>query len=132
LVAALEKHCAHVGEHFHKPVSFHHGGWENGARLPSEIEVALYRIVQEALTNAIRHADATRIHVLLERKPAAVMVAVEDNGRGFNAGDRHANSDKLGLLGIEERAAMLGGQACLESTPGNGTQLVVQIPAPAP
>jgi signal transduction histidine kinase len=131
LIAALEKHCLIVAEHFGKPVSFHHDGWDSDKRLPSEIEIAPYRIVQEALTNAVRHAAASRIQVLLQHKPAAVMVAIEDDGRGFDPGQRPTNGDKLGLLGIEERAALLGGHACLESTPGGGTQLFVEIPVPA-
>jgi signal transduction histidine kinase len=129
LVAALEKHCATVAERFGKPVEFHSDGWTGTERLPAEIEVALYRIIQEALTNAVRHADATRIQVLAQRKPGAVLVAVEDDGRGFDPVARGPNGDRLGLLGIEERAALLGGSACLESAPGGGTQLFVEIPA---
>jgi signal transduction histidine kinase len=130
LVAALEKHCASVADRFGKPVEFHRDGWTGSERLPGEIEVALYRIIQEALTNAVRHADATRIQVLAQRKPGAVLVAVADDGRGFDPAARGLNSDRLGLLGIEERAALLGGSACLESAPGGGTQLFVEIPLP--
>jgi signal transduction histidine kinase len=130
LVAALEKQCATATERFGKPVHFHGTGWDGAARLPAEIEVALYRIVQEALTNAVRHADARRIHVLLQRGDRSVLLLVEDDGRGFDSAARELNGDRLGLLGIEERAALLGGQACLESTPGGGTQLSVEIPVP--
>jgi len=128
LVAVVEKHCAMVAERFGKPVVFDHDGWDEGSRLSSEIETSLYRIVQEALTNAVRHANARRIQVLLERRPGKALVVVEDDGRGFDAGQRELGGDKLGLLGIEERAALLGGEACLESAPGGGTRLFVEVP----
>jgi signal transduction histidine kinase len=129
LVAALEKHCATVAARFGKPVTFHNDGWEGRGRLAAEIEIALYRIAQEGLTNALRHAEATRIQLLVQRKPGGVLVAVEDDGRGFDPAARGLNGDRLGLLGIEERTALLGGHACLESSPGGGTQLYVEIPA---
>jgi signal transduction histidine kinase len=128
LVAALEKHCTTVSDRFGKPVHFQSDGWERIPRLSSEVEVTLYRIAQEALTNAVRHAEATRIHVFLQRDERSVLVMVEDDGRGFDTGARDFNGDKLGLLGIEERVALIGGHACLESTPGGGTQLSVEIP----
>lgn len=128
LVAALEKHCATVAKRFGTQVEFHCEGWQGQDHLPRELETNLYRIVQEALTNAMRHADATRIQVYVQRQPDKVLVAVQDNGRGFDLTRRPLNGDKLGLLGIEERAALHGGSACLESTPGGGTKLFVEIP----
>lgn len=132
LVAALEKYCATVAERFGKPIGFQHGGWEDSPRLPSEIEVALYRIAQEALTNAIRHAGASSIHMLIRRGAATVSVTIEDDGCGFDASLQHPVGDKLGLIGVWERAALLGGRARIETSPGGGTRLLVEIPVPLP
>ncbi len=131
LIDALEKLCSMVAQRFGKQVNFDNEGWADEQRLPAELEVALYRIVQEALTNAVRHANARRIQVFLQLQGGAVLVMVEDDGHGFALATRQLDADKFGLLGIEERAALFGGHACLESTPGGGTQLSVSIPVPA-
>ena len=95
-------------------------------RLPIEIEVALYRIAQEALTNAIRHSEAGAIDVLLERQPTAMWLTVADDGRGFDPATSEHNG--LGLIGIRERVGALNGTVTLETAPGAGTRLSVQIP----
>ncbi len=95
-------------------------------RLPTEIEVALYRIAQEALTNAIRHSGAGAIDVLLERQPAAMWLTISDDGRGFDPAE--AGHSGLGLIGIRERVGALDGTLTLETAPGAGTRLSVQIP----
>jgi len=93
------------------------------------VETALYRIVQEALTNVVRHAQATRADVLLERRGNRVVVVVEDNGLGFDANVAHfARQGHLGLVGMQERAEMLGGSLVIESTAGAGTTVVVEVP----
>jgi signal transduction histidine kinase len=100
-----------------------------GKRLPPATETALYRIVQEALTNAARHAHATRVDVLLERRGDQIVIVVEDNGVGFEADlARLAQSGHLGLVGMQERAEMLGGSLVIESTAGAGTTIVVEVP----
>jgi signal transduction histidine kinase len=98
----------------------------NGERLPSEIETALYRIVQEALTNVAKHADATRISILLMRKDEAAVLVVEDDGKGFDPGEIRPES--LGIAGMRERVGLLGGQLRLEGAPGKGTTLAVEVP----
>jgi signal transduction histidine kinase len=104
-------------------------GWRG--RLAPEIEVSAYRIIQEALTNVAKHAQATRCIVSLRRLPRAVEATVEDDGRGFDAGLRESRRG-MGLIGIQERAAGLGGVLQLESAPGRGTRLTVRFPlAPA-
>lgn len=100
-----------------------------GKRLPAAMETALYRIVQEALTNAARHAHATRVDVLLERRGNQMVIVIEDNGVGFEADlARLAQSGHLGLVGMQERAEMLGGSLVIESTAGAGTTIVVEVP----
>jgi signal transduction histidine kinase len=100
-------------------------------RLDQEVETALYRVVQEALTNVARHAGATSVRLRLERKVSSVLATIEDNGRGFDAGalaDDIAPERSAGLLGMRERAALLGGTFRLHSVPGGGTELSIEIP----
>jgi signal transduction histidine kinase len=96
-------------------------------RLPGSLETALYRIIQEALTNVLRHAHASRVAVALHHRGDAVVAMVEDNGVGFDP-DEAARRGRLGLLGIRERAKMLGGSLTIESKPGQGTVMLVQAP----
>ncbi len=98
----------------------------SGERLPAEAETAVYRIVQEALTNVVKHADARHVSVLLTRKNGTVSVMIEDDGRGFDP--RSARSDGLGLRGMQERMALLDGTLVVDSTPGAGTTLVLELP----
>ena len=100
-------------------------------RLPFAIETAVYRIVQEALTNILKHAQAAAVSIVLERNRADLRVIVEDNGRGFDpdaVAGQGEEGRRLGLVGIQERAALAGGQLEIESAPGTGTTLYVQIP----
>ena len=117
------------------PVDFHSQGL-TAQRLAPELETALYRITREALTNVFRHAQARRVSVLLERRAEQVLLIVEDDGRGFDAPAllrAPATQGKLGLLGIQERAALAGGSVEFESRPGAGTTLFVRLPlAPEP
>ncbi|HWQ23174.1 MAG TPA: GAF domain-containing protein [Gaiellaceae bacterium] len=96
-------------------------------RLPGEIETTLYRIVQEALTNIVRHAQATRVSVVLRRAAGAVTAVVEDDGAGFDPAAQHAG---LGLVGMRERAALAGGRLTIEAAPGRGTTIVAEVPLP--
>jgi GAF domain-containing protein len=91
-----------------------------------EHETALYRIVQEALTNVVTHAGATHVGVVLTRKGGAVAAVVEDDGRGFDT--RAPRADGLGLLGMRERVALVGGSLSVESVSGGGTTIVAQVP----
>ncbi len=96
-------------------------------RLPGEVETALYRIVQEALTNIARHAEAKSASILIERRGDSVRAIVEDDGIGFDPaaqrGERH-----LGLLGMRERAELLKGTLTIESAPQRGTSIFIEIP----
>jgi two-component system sensor histidine kinase UhpB len=101
--------------------------------LSPEAELAVYRIVQEALSNVVRHANATRAVVRLERGVKRLVVTVEDDGRGFDV-TRAASPESggLGLFGMSERAGYLGGRVDVESTPGGGTRVRAEIPLPHP
>jgi signal transduction histidine kinase len=100
-------------------------------RLPTPVETALFRILQEALNNTLRHANATRVDVVLDRKSDEVRLIVEDNGQGFQTEavqNRRVGERGLGLLGMRERATAVGGALAIESEPGKGTSVYVQIP----
>jgi signal transduction histidine kinase len=100
-------------------------------RLTAEMETVLYRVVQEALTNVARHAQANRVHIHLEHKEFKVHAFVEDDGQGFDLQEvagREALERGAGLLGIRERVASLGGRFSLWSRPGQGTRLTIEIP----
>lgn len=96
-------------------------------RLPGEVETAIYRIVQETLTNIARHAQAHSASILVERRGDIVRAIVEDDGIGFdvntNYGERH-----LGLMGMRERAELMEGTLTVESTPKHGTSIFIEIP----
>jgi signal transduction histidine kinase len=97
-------------------------------RLPPEIETALYRIVQESLTNIVKHSHARTVSIVLRRQAGGLMALIEDDGRGFEpdlVGRAH-----FGLQGMRERVALLGGELRIESRSGAGTTLVVQVPLP--
>ena len=95
-------------------------------RLSPTIETALYRIVQEAVTNVQRHAGATRVDVLVERSDGRILAIVEDDGVGFTPRGP-ARGDRLGLVGMRERAEALGGRLTIESAPGAGTTIAVEV-----
>ncbi|MGB9775987.1 MAG: ATP-binding protein [Anaerolineae bacterium] len=100
------------------------------ARLSSEVETAIYRIAQEAVTNAARHARARHVSVVLERRGNRVVLLVEDDGQGFDV-EAVRERGRLGLYGMEERATLVGGHLRVESRPGAGTTVVVEVPVEA-
>ena len=100
------------------------------ARLAGDSESHLYRIVQEALNNVSKHAEATHVSVLLEHTDNEVRLIVEDDGRGFDAEQTAAdlNHRGMGLTNMQERAALIGGQVEFESAPGKGTTVFARVP----
>jgi signal transduction histidine kinase len=95
-------------------------------RLPANVETVVYRVVQEALTNAIRHAHATRVDVVLTVRDEKLIVIVEDDGVGFDP-QTALNGNRLGLFGMRERAEMVDGQLLIESAPGSGTTIMMEV-----
>jgi signal transduction histidine kinase len=99
-----------------------------GVRLRSDVEANLYRLAQEALHNVYKHARATHVSVLLESRDHRVVLVVEDNGRGFAIDDVSQEAvPSLGLVSMRERAALVGGELTIESTPGFGTTITVRV-----
>ena len=94
-------------------------------RLSPEAETALYRIVQEALTNVVKHADAHRVSIALVHKEASAVVVVEDDGKGFEP--EAVRPGALGFVGMRERVELVGGRLTVESSPGAGTTLVAEV-----
>ena len=102
-------------------------------RLTADTEAAIYRILQEALTNVAKHAQATRCRIYLQRLPHTLLVTIEDDGVGFEpaASGTPRGARGLGLIGIRERVAQIRGELRIEATPGMGTRLTVEVPAAA-
>jgi PAS domain S-box-containing protein len=98
-------------------------------RLPEGVEIALYRMAQEALTNASKHAAPKGVSVLIHRNPSEVRLVVEDDGKGFAVSETPSEA-QLGLVGMRERAHLLGGSLTVESSLGRGTTVCVRVPLP--
>jgi signal transduction histidine kinase len=97
------------------------------ADLTEEIETSIYRIVQESITNVVRHAHATYVDVILEWQEEKILIVIEDDGVGMDM-QKARETGRLGLIGMQERAEMLGGRMLVDSSPQVGTTLVVEIP----
>lgn len=123
LRGALSAQVAEFGEHSNIEASFECEG-ERERRLDDDLELAVYRVAQEALTNIAKHADASRVEVALDLTQPIVLT-VHDNGTGFNP-DRPTN--RFGVVGMRERAILVGGTLTIDSTPDQGTTLRMEIP----
>jgi signal transduction histidine kinase len=94
-----------------------------------EVETHLYRVAQEALNNVVKHASARHVSVVLERHDDRLVLIIEDDGRGFDVDARaEPHGRGLGLVGMRERAEIIGGSLEIESTPGKGTTIFLQVP----
>ncbi|HEX8890342.1 MAG TPA: PAS domain S-box protein [Pyrinomonadaceae bacterium] len=132
LHTALGNYLEKWSESSGKTAELHCQGF-NGHRLSTQIETTLYRVIQEALTNVIKHSEAEFVSLILERRDNHVLAIVEDDGRGFNVEEVMNASEsehKLGILGMRERLALVFGTLEIESTPGAGTSVFVRIPTP--
>ena len=127
LVAALEQLVKDSDQRYGMMVRFRATGFSDERRMPDYIETTVYRIVQEALTNAVRHAKARNLDVILEQREKKTVIIVEDNGIGFDM-SQMGKSGHLGLVGMQERAQMIGATLNIESEPGCGTIIVVEVP----
>jgi two-component system sensor histidine kinase DegS len=101
-----------------------------GIKINEDVEITLYRIIQEATFNALKHSEAQAIKVDLIRKNNELQLLIEDDGRGFDIQKKNAELDqgKMGLRGIGERVDILNGKLSIESNPGKGTKLIVTLP----
>ncbi|MDO8547923.1 MAG: sensor histidine kinase, partial [Nitrospirales bacterium] len=130
LEAALKRLAKESAKTYGVSVDLHVKGLPNH-RLSPPVETGLYRLAQEALTNTGRHAAARNVSVLLTCSESSVKLIVEDDGRGFDVEKAlrlPGSSNHLGLLGMRERVALLNGTISVESTPGGGTTIYVQLP----
>jgi signal transduction histidine kinase len=96
-------------------------------RLPQAAETALYRVIQEAFTNVVKHSEASRVSVLLQRKNGMALAVIEDDGGGFDPAT--VRDEALGLAGMRERLALVGGRLRIESSADSGTTIVAEVPA---
>lgn len=99
------------------------------SRLPHAVEIGAYRLAQEALTNVIKHADARNVTITVRARDDGVDIAVRDDGRGFSIREAEGAGTTLGLQGMRERVAMLGGTMRIESSPGHGTSILIRLPS---
>jgi signal transduction histidine kinase len=100
-------------------------------RIPDQARTIVYRIIQESLTNTARHSAATRVKVTLKKRNGHLLAEIEDNGIGFRVEKVMSRpSESIGLMGIEERVALLGGKTEIKSQPGKGTRIRVELPLP--
>jgi len=126
---ALESLCETFADQHGIAARFYHVEQDCPCRSEA-IDVALYRIAQEALANVARHAQATQVGVVLACRDGLVTVQIEDDGNGHAGASAVRDArEGLGILGMKERAALLGGKVSIESNPGRGTTVYVEIPA---
>jgi signal transduction histidine kinase len=130
LVPALEQFLSRLAARAEFEVDFHAQGFD-GRRLPAEVETVLYRVAQEAVTNATRHAQPKRVSVLLTRTGSDVTLTIEDDGVGFDPGliaSPEPDRPRLGLAGMRERVGLVGGTLQIESSAGRGTTVLARVP----
>lgn len=129
LAAAVRRYTEEYSKKIGPPVDSHISGF-GSRRLSPEIEITVYRIIQEALTNIVKHAEANCVSVIMSLAGSSLTAIIEDDGKGFSIkAPMTAGSGKsLGLFGMNERASLVGGTLTIESKPGSGTTVFLQIP----
>ena len=130
LLAAVRWYAGEVSQRYHIPVQIHNQGEK--PQLPSEVRVTIFRITQEAITNAIRHANANQITINLNYLPDAIHLQIIDDGVGFNVdhvlAQKNNGKPAWGLLGIFERTALINGTCTINSQSGAGTLIELTVP----
>ena len=126
LVTALNQYIREFNRQNEIDVAFEVVGYKD-RRLPGEVETAIFRIVQESLTNVVLHASATRADVLMNILEDEIITIIEDDGVGFTPSSQNIETH-LGLFGMHERMEMLGGKLTIESSPGQGTAVNIEVP----
>jgi len=125
LIPTLKKYMQ-TTEEYYKTVKINFINVKEEKRLQTKYEVALFRLIQESVQNAMKHADATEIIVKLEIDHSKVIAVIKDDGVGFDINEK--KKDSFGLIGMRERVEMLGGQLTVDSKLGKGTLVIIQIP----
>jgi len=125
LLSALPRHIRQYSSQTAVHVDFRHSGLE-GRRFAQELEIAVFRIVQEALTNVARHSSATEAIARIWADQHTLSVQIEDNGKGFDPESALAAGQSSGLTGMRERTLLLGGHFAIESSPGGGARLTAE------
>ncbi|MDE3840162.1 histidine kinase [Bacillus methanolicus] len=125
LVPTLRKYLQTI-EEYHNKTKIHFANLGEDKRLPAKYEVALFRLVQESVQNALKHADASEIEVKLEICKAQINVVIKDNGKGFDTNVKKPES--FGILGMKERVELLEGEISIHSKIGAGTVIIIQVP----
>jgi len=127
LAAAIENYARQWSQHSGVETETLTSGL-SGVRFAANAETNLYRIVQESLNNAHKHAHADRVEILLSQREGEIVLTIADNGRGFRLKSKKNHLKGLGLTGMKERASLIGGVLDLESSPGKGTTVHVRLP----
>ena len=129
LVAAIQRYTREYSAKMDINIDSHVSGL-GGQRLPSEVELTVYRIVQESLTNIAKYAAANNVSVVLRYRDSSLVAIIEDDGKGFDVNRVMAasNGNKLGLFGMYERASLIGGNLTVESQPKKGTTIFLEVP----
>jgi PAS domain S-box-containing protein len=130
LHSALTKHVHNWSKHFGINAQVHSRG-ATADRLPSLIETTVYRLAQETLNNVAKHARAHHVDIVLEQGADQWSLIIEDDGIGFDPSSADAEQRGFGLVGMRERAALVGAEFQIESAPGRGTTVILRAPAPA-
>ncbi|RSL35134.1 histidine kinase [Salibacterium salarium] len=123
LIPTLNKYLKNVEEQTNMVIRFTHMGKD--IRLPANLEVGLFRLVQEAVQNAYKHADPTEVQVKIEMKRSHVSIVIKDDGKGFDTTE--TKEDSFGLMGMRERINALEGELTIDSAPQKGTVVMIQV-----
>lgn len=129
LPKAIEQYAKHWGDYFGIDTSVM-GGDAKDRYLP-EIEAHIFRVVQEALNNIAKHAEATVVSIVMTQRNETLQMVIEDNGKGFIAEEAPSSGRTMGLTGMNERAVLMGGSLQIESSPNKGTTIFLTVPIPA-
>ncbi len=130
LLLAIQEYCEEFSEKKNIHIDFHSAGMKS-LRLDSDTEINLYRLVQEALTNIKRHADARNVTLRLAASFPSIILRIEDNGKGFDVDRRLIDTVKekrMGLRSMQERVTSLAGTMTIQSRPTKGTKIIIKVP----
>jgi PAS domain S-box-containing protein len=130
LGVALPRYAHEWSQHYGLEVDYKGDSYQIG-HLTHETEVAFYRVAQEALTNVAKHAHASRVDMMLESRDHTVVLVIEDDGVGFDTGDSTVTGRGVGLIGMRERAGLIGAEFEIESKSGEGTSVFIKYNRPS-